>query len=643
MALMRLCAALALVLVWAMPGWADRRVAMIVGNSNYKTVGALENPVNDASDIAIALEGLGFEVFLGIDSTQADMMNLATRFSEAAETAEVAMFYYAGHGFQVEGQNYLVPTDAEIVDAMDVADATISLAEILSGLERSKGVKLVFLDACRDNPFGASIPGEGMSEGLAQVGTSADFLFAYATQPDNVAYDGTGRNSFFTEALLNHIYTPGKDISDLLISVRKDVIAATGGRQIPWNNSSLTRQFRFDESPVTASEETLLWQVAVNAGDPRLMQLYVDRYPDGAHAGDVMAFLEAEGGTLTRKLAVGDQDDQAEKLWTLARRSRMRPLLEFYLSQYPEGVHAKEAERLIASIPRPEDATPGGVCERLATHPRDATAINQGVPFERLRDNAVTAIQACSAAAAQSPELPHYTALLARAIAASGDMERAVRMYQSAADQGDLRAMVSLAQLTERGTVVAQDTAAAMALYERAAEAGSQDAMINLAISLFEGSGTSQDPNRAVELLKKAADLGSAKATFNLGVLAQDGIVDEEADALNYFTRAARNGEYEGYRAAAILLDEGRGVDRNPEAAANMLLRGAAADRGTVLNQLTQASNEWSRDTLAAVQERLKAAGYYDSVVDGLAGPSFASALEKWRNGGFVAEVLVEG
>ncbi|MGR3321321.1 MAG: caspase family protein [Pseudooceanicola sp.] len=630
-------------LIWCLAAGvalAETRVAFIVGNSDYQSVGALENPVNDALDMSVALEGLGFEVILGSDLSMEQMRADIQRFAAAAQRADVAMFYYAGHGFQVSGQNYLVPVDAALGSITDLPEETVPLTDILGALEQSDGMKMVFLDACRDNPFGVgeeALP--GAESGLARVGTSANFMFAYATQPDNVAYDGTGRNSFFTEAMLNHIYTPGQDLAELMVAVRRDVMAATGGRQVPWENSSLTRVFQFDRSPPTVSEETMLWQVAASEKDPGLMQLYAERYPQGAHVEDVVAFLET--GTRTRTLGLRDDAAEAERLFSLARRTRMRPLLEYYLDRYPDGDDAGQAQRLLELIPRAEDTTPGGLCERLATHPRDATAANSGVPFDRLRQNALTAIQACAAATVQSPDLPHYTALLARATAASGDLERAVRLYKSASDRGDLRAMVSLAQLTETGTGVPQDMDAALALYERAAEAGSPDAMINLAVSLFQGDRVAADPDRAVDLLRRAADLGSAKAVFNLGVLAQDGVIDTPEKALEHFVKSAREGESEGYRAAAILLDEGRGVPRDPAQAANLVLRGVAEDRGALLQQLTQSTNHWSRDTVTAIQERLKTAGYYASAVDGLPGPNFTAALERWRNGGFKAEVLV--
>lgn len=636
--------ALGLIVGCVVSAAAENRVALVIGNSEYENVSALDNPVNDASDLAIALEGLGFEVFLGLNQSQAGMAALTRSFSEAIPSADVSLFFYAGHGFQVSGENYLVPVDAQISAAQDIVTQTVSMTDITRELENSGGLRLVFLDACRDNPFGGQVIDADLSSGLARMGDAADFLVSYATQPDNVAYDGTGRNSFFTEALLSHIYTPGQDVGDLMISVRKDVLAATGGRQIPWENSSLTRQFRFDNSPVTASEETLLFQVAVSADDPQLMQLYVDRYPQGAHVGDVVAYLETadQVGTRTRKLSIGDTDEQAERLWQLAQRSRMRPLLEFYLEQYPDGAHAAQARRLLQSIPAKEDTTPGGICERLATHPRDRTAKQPGVPFAQLKKNAISAIQACSAAAAQSPELPHYTALLARATIAAGDVERAIQLYQQAADSGDLRAMVSLAQLYDAGMGVEKDQERALKLNEKAAEAGSLDAMINLAVALFEGAGIPQDMDRAIGLLKQAAEQGSAKATFNLGVLAQDGITDTPAAALEYFKRAAREGEVQGYRAAAILLDEGRGIPPDPDGAADMLLRGAAEDNGTIVAQLTENTREWSQPTVKAVQSRLQAAGFYASRIDGLPGPGFTSAMEKWRNGGFTAEVLTE-
>ena len=633
---------LAIALLWAWPLSAQERVALVLGNADYATVGALVNPVNDASDITSALEGLGFDVLLGTDLTRAEMIETTERFVTMAAEAEVALFYYAGHGFQVGGENFLVPVDAAIARAEDVPGQTFALQPLLEALDGTDALKLIFLDACRDNPFGAALEADPrLGDGLARPDVPyTDFFFAYATNPNNVAFDGTGRNSFFTEAMRSHIYTPGQEISALLLNVRIDVKNATGGRQIPFNSSSLTRQFQFDPSPPTVSEETMLWQVAADVRDPLLMQIYLDRYPEGRHTEEVMGLLDTET-ELSRSLGNGYDDAQAERLWNLARRTRMRPLLEFYLERYPQGAHVEEAGRLLAVIPRPEDASPGNICERLATHPRDATSTNPGIPFPQLQENAFAAIQACGAAVTLTPELPHYTALLARATHAAGDLDRAVGLYQTAADDGDLRAMVSLAQLYIAGNGVPQQTDVGLALYERAAEGGSADAMINLAVTLFQGNLVPADPDRAIALLRRAAEDGSGQALYNLGVLAKDGVIDSPADALEYFLRAGRSGWMDGWRAAAILLDGGVGVQADPSAASVMLLRGAAEDSGQTLALMETHGDQLSRQTIAATQTRLQRAGFYTAAIDGLPGPGLMLALQEWRAGGFDPEVLV--
>ena len=644
-------ALLLLALMLGDPVMAEKRAALVIGNSVYKTVTTLKNPTNDASDIAAALETLDFEVFLGKDLGRDAMTDLIDRYTLAAEDADVSLFYYAGHGFQINSKNYLVPTDAQVVKPEDIVAQSFDLDAIMAKLQRSSGIRLVFLDACRNNPLSGlpGVAGAAVSDGLARIGSAADFLFAFATQPDNVAYDGIDRNSYFTEAVLSHIFTPGQDIADLMISVRKDVLAATGGKQIPWESSSLTRQFSFDTGPVTASPETLFWQIAANARDPLLMRLYLERYPEGAHVADVRRFLNTDLASATtsatdsnRRLLSGQDEPggQADMLWQLVQRTRMRPLAEFYLEQYPDGPQSVDVRRLLTTLPAQSEISPSRLCEQFATHPRDATANTAGIPFEKLAQNAASSVEACSAAVRASPEVPHYKALLARATAAAGNRDAAISLYREAAALGDLRAMVSLGLITETGDGIIKDLPAAIALYEQAAAGGSPDGAINLAVALFGGAGIERNVPRAIELLVGASDAGSAIATYNLGVLAQDGVTGNEGEAIDYFRKAARDGESRGFLAAAILLDEGRGVARDPAGAADMILRGAAADNGEVLNQMTQSAANWSAGTIAAVQAKLQKAGYYEGPLDGLSGPRFAAALQTWRNGGFLGSVL---
>ena len=633
---------IAVLLALSGPATAEGRVALVIGNSAYKHVPGLDNPGNDATDMAAALGELGFEVFAGRDLTHDLMLARIDEFARAAANADVALFYFAGHAFQVGGRNFLIPTDLAPTDPQRILTQSVLLDTVMEALETAPGLRLLFLDACRDNPLALSQAAGG--EGLARVGAGANFLIAYATQPGAVAFDGDGRNGTFTKALLSHIHTPGLNVADMMISVRKDVIAATGGQQIPWENTSLTQTFRFDDGPREASPETMFYQVAARSNNADLLSLYLERYPQGAHVAEASSHLIAARsgiGGLSDGRSLGDgADETAQDVWLLAKRTRMRPVVEFYLATYPTGADAEEARRLLAALPAESELGPGQLCERLATHPNDASAATSGVPFARLAEHADLAIAKCRAAVRAFPEQPRFVALLARALITAGQVDEAVAFYQEAAARGDLRALVSLGILYENGNGVPRDPYRALELYERAAEGGSPDGAINLAAALFAGQLVDKDVPRAIELFRTASEAGSPVATFNLGVLAQGGLVGDDADAFELFQRAGQEGEPRGYRAAAVLLDEGRGINRNPSRAARLLLRGAAEDRGEVLDGIAGQSDRWSPDTIRGMQGLLKKPGFYPGALDGVVGPQFVEALRKWRNGGFDAGLL---
>lgn len=645
---LRTAGLLALVLAASLIGQAsalaEKRVALVIGNGSYQGLPVLKNPLNDANDMAAALKARDFEVISGSDLGLAGMRDLVARFARAARTADVALVYYAGHGFQLSQQNYLVPVDAKIRSRDDIAQQTLRLSTIISDLEAVPALKVIFLDACRNNPLAKSgdAPSEGLENGLARVGNAAGFLISYATQPDNTAFDGGGRNSPFAKAVLSHMATQGQDVASMMISVRKDVLAATGGYQVPWENSSLTRQFYFAPGrAVAASPETQLWQLAAGGRDPALLKIYLQRFPEGPHAAEVRSMMGTQVASLSSETgAVRSTPENPsasdDRLWDLAQRSRMRPLVEFYLTRNPNGRHATEARDLLASLPEVDDvnAPPAQLCESMATHPRDATANAAGTPLAELARNAEVAINACRRATFVHPETPHYTALLARALAAGGRRDEAIKFYREAAGRGDLRAMVSLGLLMESGDGVPKDPVGAVALYERAAAKGSPDGAINLAVASMQGIGTPRDPARAVELLTRAAAAGSAIATYNLGVLAQDGFSKVPGTALDYFRKATELGDPRGYIPAAILLDEGRGVRKDPVAASRMLLQSVAADSGEASLELTDRAANWSADTIKAVQAELRKAGFYTGPVNGRGGKALADPLRQWRRFG---------
>ena len=222
------------------PGLAADRVALVIGNGMYEAAPTLSNPSNDARDIAAALRAIGFDVDFRIDSSRDDMAAAIARFAHRARNADVALFFYAGHGVQAEGENYLIPVDARIDGQATLGLQTIDLSKLQDAMTDGASVRIIILDACRNNPFvDATHRGIGGSRGLSPMDTrAAGSLIIYSTQPNTVAADGKGRNSPFTAALLRHMDTRGLEIRQMMSRVRKDVVDETGG-QIPWDNSSL--------------------------------------------------------------------------------------------------------------------------------------------------------------------------------------------------------------------------------------------------------------------------------------------------------------------------------------------------------------------------------------------------------------------
>lgn len=250
---------------------AAGRVALVIGNSSYASVSNLPNPRNDAEDIAVALRDLGFDVVDGRDLDRRGMADVVRRFLRILPGSEVALFFYAGHGVQAGGDNYMLPTDVRVETLSDVKFDAVNVNTVIEEMGAEKRTSLIFLDVCRDNPFSKSlalgnrsISGRGLARQESGVGT----LIAFATQPNNVALDGNGRNSPFTQALLKHLKTPGLEIRTMLSRVRSDVIEITGGKQIPWENSSLTGDVVLVPAASSAVEPKL--EASANESDTEL-------------------------------------------------------------------------------------------------------------------------------------------------------------------------------------------------------------------------------------------------------------------------------------------------------------------------------------------------------------------------------------
>ncbi|MBX3569324.1 MAG: caspase family protein [Rhizobiaceae bacterium] len=227
---------------------AERRVALVLGNAAYEAATQLANPVNDAADLAQKLRSLGFEVVEGENLGKRDMERRIGEFADALDGADVGLLFYAGHGLQVDGRNYIVPVDARLDVPVKLRLEAVPMDEILDIMEQQAKTSLVFLDACRNNPFGRGLSSSRSAKplpGLAQFDAARGSFIAFSTGPGSVALDGTGRNSPFAAALLRHIAAPGQSISDLMIAVRGDVLKATRDQQRPWEQGSLVERFEF--------------------------------------------------------------------------------------------------------------------------------------------------------------------------------------------------------------------------------------------------------------------------------------------------------------------------------------------------------------------------------------------------------------
>jgi hypothetical protein len=227
------------------------RRAFVVGNSAYTSAPPLPNPANDARDLGQRLERLGYDVTLGLDLGRAQLLQRFQTFAGKLEPDDIALVYFAGHGLQIGGENYLFPVDANVDSEADARQRLVPLNAMISDLSRVTRTRIVILDACRNNPFGekltrsAATRSAGVAQGLARVYAGVGSFIAYSTQPGNVALDGQGRNSPFTEALLKHMATPGADVHAVMRRVRADVQKATSEQQVPWENSSLVDEMAF--------------------------------------------------------------------------------------------------------------------------------------------------------------------------------------------------------------------------------------------------------------------------------------------------------------------------------------------------------------------------------------------------------------
>ena len=599
------------------PAFAERRAALVIGNSVYQSAGKLENPANDAAAIVESLKRLGFtSVIHKPDLDHRNFRRALFEFSRLADGADMALIYYAGHGIEVDKRNYLIPVDAQLREPRDVDLEAVPLDIVIATLDGARKLRLVVLDACRDNPFRARMTQRGgtrsVGRGLARIDAPSNTLVAYAAKEGTTADDGTGEHSPFTEALLQHLETPGLEINFLFRRVRDSVISATGGRQEPFVYGSLSSEAIYlkppsdgasgprvsmsrRESGDTIAVELAFWRSAEEVGTPAADKLYLQRYPNGAFAA--LARLALEG------------------------------------LKAEDAAPAKK-EPVVAAKPEPparleQSKTDIATCHRLASAPEDPEAKGPGVEFAKI--DAVRAIAACQRALSAEPDSPRLHFQLGRAYERQNKSGEARRHYKRAADKDYASAMTALADLNRRGTGQAADHQAALRLYERARAKGIASAAAGLGIMYARGLGVRRDDAKAVTLYREAAEKGDAVAMNNLAFMYAEGrgTAQDQSEAVRWYQRAADRGHVPALYNLALRYDQGRGVAKNPETSAELLLKALKSGREFVRNAIASHHAALAAATRKALQRALRAEQAYSGPIDGSFGRGTMAAIDQ--------------
>jgi uncharacterized caspase-like protein len=399
----------AALLLACQPAWAAKRVALVLGNSAYQNVARLPNPVNDGAAIAATLKDAGFDV---VDSRH-DLMAAETRralrdFADRARDADIAVVYYAGHGIEVDGTNYLIPVDARLERDTDVYDEAFSLDRVLLAIEPAKRLRLVILDACRDNPFAKimkrTVASRAIGQGLAKVEPAgSNTLIAYAAKAGSTAADGDSKNSPFTSALVKHITTPGLDVRKAFGFVRDDVLKNTSNRQEPYVYGSLGGDdvalvpARAAAPASSAQADTRKdYELALQIGNKDALNAFLAQYPDGFYAN--LARLQLA------KIAAEETRIAATEKARLAEQERVRLATDGaqQTQQAKAAVEAKAAEEARVAAEKAQQA----VQQQAAAAEQKRVAAEKAEPGPAAADRSHDAKQDAKIAALPDPAAP---------------------------------------------------------------------------------------------------------------------------------------------------------------------------------------------------------------------------------------------
>ena len=533
-----LAAALAFVVVILLAATADAqpesRVALVIGNSSYKHQQPLKNPVNDAMVMAETLRRLGFDVVSATDADRTRIVKALGEFRKKLRSDGVGLFYYAGHGMQVRGHNYLLPIDADISDENDAALLAIDLETVEHQMEDG-GVRLslYILDACRDNPFERRFRAAG-SRGLAAVDAARGAVIVYATAPGKTAADGESEHGLFTGALLKFIQKPGLELEDVLKQTAEEVERGSGNRQVPWYNSAFSGHFYF--APVTINapaaatqKELIFWESIKGSSDPADFEDFLKRYPDSEFASIAQRRLASlrpppsaasappQPPALT---AVPRAEAEGEASWTIEDRREVQRALRL-LGHYRGEADGGFGPGTRAAI-RQFQAFEGMPGTGQLSDDERRQLLDMAQALAGILDQAPISPEGVTAASVINAEARYARAWASEnGQQARRDAAEAAYWYALAAAEGNTRALINLGTLTARGQGVAKaDPKVAAILWHAAAAHGEPIAMFNLGALYEQGIGVPQDLTRARAWYRRAAahnHAGARAALHRLG------------------------------------------------------------------------------------------------------------------------------
>jgi hypothetical protein len=371
----------AALLLVCQPASAEKRVALVVGNSNYKNAAVLPNPANDAAAVAATLKGAGFDIVESrLDLQATDMRRVLRDFADQARDSDIAVIYYAGHGIEIDGTNYLIPTDARLERDTDIYDEAFSLDRVLLAIEPARQLRLVIVDACRNNPFAETmkrtVTSRTVSRGLARIEpTTTNTLVAFAAKAGLTALDGNSKNSPYATALVKYIATPGLDLRRAFGFVRDDVLQATGNRQEPYVYGSLggADVALVPAKPVAStpaanpqSEIRRDFELALQLGNKDALNAFLAQYPDGYYAS--LAKLQLA------KIAAEETQVAATEKARLAEQERARLAAQ--------GAQRTDQEKAAADAKAAEKSRVAAEQTKQAVQEQVAAAERQQVPAD---------------------------------------------------------------------------------------------------------------------------------------------------------------------------------------------------------------------------------------------------------------------